>query len=333
MQTPAPAASMRAWQREGLMLAPPESHGWWATHAQAPTILPMPDGLWRVYFGAREKQPLSRILCADIDPQDGFRVVKVHPDPVLDLGRPGTFDSHGMGPATALMIDGRVHLYYTGIRKSVDIPYQLAIGLAVSDDGLSFRRATPGPILSTGPLDPLFTSTPCVRRMAGQFAICYMSGVDWRVVDGAMESFYSLRQSRSDDGLLWDPGTSHLVGEGSDPDAGYARPWIEGDTLWYSKRGASQFRSPGEASYHLWEGRLSQDGACLETAVPLTFLNPPRAGDWDGWMQAYSCVIPWRDDLVMLYNGNDFGRGGFGRAVLKGGARAHRASLAQERAA
>jgi hypothetical protein len=38
-------------------------------------------------------------------------------------------------------------------------------------------------------------------------------------------------------------------------------------------------------------------------------------------MQAYPCVGVSGEDLVMLYNGNGFGRDGFGYARLRGGAR------------
>jgi hypothetical protein len=49
------------------------------------------------------------------------------------------------------------------------------------------------------------------------------------------------------------------------------------------------------------------------------FENPPVTGDFDSWMQAYACVVPHGEDLVMFYNGNDFGRAGFGWARSPGG--------------
>jgi hypothetical protein len=43
-------------------------------------------------------------------------------------------------------------------------------------------------------------------------------------------------------------------------------------------------------------------------------------GDFDSWMQAYGCVMPHGDDLIMIYNGNGFGGSGFGWTRLPGGA-------------
>ena len=311
------------WRREGLVLAPPADHAWWRSHAQAPTILPLTDRLWRVYFAAREGQPRSRILCADIDPGDAFRVLRVHPHPVLELGDTGAFDSHGMGPATALLCGDKVHLYYTGIVTRSDIPYQLAIGLGISDDGLHFRRVTDGPLLSTGPRDPLFVTTPCVRPTGDGFEMWYASGVDWRHVDGTLEPFYVLRHTHSADGVIWSLASELALGHVSEQDAGLARPWVaaqaDGRRLWYSRRGADRFRRPGAASYRLYQATINKDGMLKASEGPVMFENPPLPSDWDGWMQSYACIQPLGDDLIMLYNGDDFGRGGFGCARLPGG--------------
>lgn len=312
------------WRREGLVLTPPREHRWWLSHAQAPTILRLSDRHWRVYFGARAEGPQSRIMYADLDPVDEFRVLGISSEPVLEDGRTGAFDSHGMGPATALMVGSQVYLYYTGIVRRADVPYQLAIGLAVSDDnGHSFRRVTDGPLLATGPHDPWFMSTPCVRQTSTGFEMWYSSGVGWHETDGQMEPHYVLRHTRSDDGIFWDPNTRLAVGL-EVGDRGLGRSWVQqggsGQHLWFCSRGGIRFRQPGKSAYRLQEATLCQTQPDAMARQEVAFANPPSKGDWDEWMQAYPCVEPLGEDLVMLYNGNGFGRGGFGRATLPGGA-------------
>jgi len=313
-----------SWRRERLLVTPKPDHAWWHSHAQAPTILPLSDRLWRVYFAVRERQPRSHILCADIDPADGFRLLRIHPDPVLQLGAEGTFDSGGMGPGCALMIDDQVYLYYTGLAPRCDIPHQLAIGLAVSDDGVRFRRKCKGPVLSTGPRDPLFASTPCVRQGKDGFEMWYASGTGWRRVGEAWEPSYVIRHARSHDGIIWSLATELTLPSTAKIDYGQVRSWVlqgpDGLHLWYSRRG-SEFRAPGDAAYRLMHTVL--DGRSLSEWLPepITFENPPREGDWDSWMQAYPCVARFRDDLVMFYNGDHFGRAGFGYARLIGAAK------------
>jgi len=311
------------WHREGLLVAVKRDHPWWVSHAQMPTVLPLSDRLWRVYFAARDRSNRSRILAVDLDPGGGMRIVAEHFEPLLDLGPPGAFDHMGVGPSAALMVDGQVHLYYTGIIVRQDVRTQSAIGLAVSDDGLKFRRAFRGPVYSTGPFDPFFSAACTVLRGPDGYRMWYTGGTDWRTVDGQLDHFYEIRTTRSADGLTWDPRSETAVGLKTPADAGFVRPWItetaHGQRLWFSCRGVS-YRGPGEGAYHmvsvLADARQSFMGA-LERVL---FDNPPIVVDFDSWMQAYACIVSYRDDWIMFYNGDDFGRAGFGWARLSEGA-------------
>ena len=40
----------------------------------------------------------------------------------------------------------------------------------------------------------------------------------------------------------------------------------------------------------------------------------PTPGEWDGEMTCYPCVFEWDGEIWMLYNGNGYGRTGFGLA-------------------
>ena len=317
-----PAERSRLWAREGLVFRPPEGDPWWRSHAQLPTVLPLSDRLWRIYVGARGAAPRSRIMCLDVDPLAGFRTVALHPDPVLEPGGAGAFDHDGVLPCSALQVDGRVYLYYNGNHLRTDVPYQMGIGLAVSDDGLHFERLTPGPVLSTGPRDPYSVASPCVRREGDGFEMWYVSFHEWGEVEGALEPFYTLRRTRSSDGVVWSLASEAALEAESAAVAGLARPWVTGEgaqrRLWFSSRGARGFRKAGETAYRLRGTQAGAEGRAA--AEDLVFENPPQAGDWDGWMQAYGCFAALGDDLIMLYNGNDFGRGGFGCARLRGGA-------------
>jgi hypothetical protein len=66
---------------------------------------------------------------------------------------------------------------------------------------------------------------------------------------------------------------------------------------------------------------LDECGVGSGAAEPVIFENAPQAADFDSWMQAYPCVLTDGDDLVMFYNGDGFGVGGFGWARCLGAAR------------
>ena len=315
---PTDAAPAARWKRQGLLVKPPQGHPRWATHAQAPTVLPLSPRCWRVYFGGRDGANCSRIFYADLDPGNDFRVLHVHEQPLLECGEPGQFDVHGMGPATVLRVGDQVWLYYSGIAQRRDVPYQIAVGLAISDDeGRSFRRAAPGPVMSAGRHDPCFVSTPCVWREGDRFRAVYMSATRWIRVGTGWECCYDLRCAESRNGMDWTLRPDAAIGLVGD-EAGLARPWIIADNsalrMWFCHRGLQRFREAGGETYRM-QAAYSQDGlAWQRDEADLCWSNPPAPGDWDGWMQAYPCVLPMGDELVMFYNGNDFGRGGFGWA-------------------
>lgn len=318
-----PAAEHRVdtWARRGLVVAPPFGHPSWATHAQAPTVLPLAADCWRVFVGGRDAGNCSRIFCVDLDPRDDFRVVRVHAEVVLDCGEPGAFDVHGVAPAAVLPVGEQIWLYYSGIAQRRDVPYQIAVGLAVSDDGgRTFRRACRGPVMAPGPHDPYFVSAPSVWREDGRFRAVYCSATHWRQHDSQWESFYILRTMASPDGVHWsadaDPALDLAPGE-----AGLGRPCVlpgpDGLRMWFSHRGVERFRCADGDAYRLQRAVCADGRSWQRDASDLAWSPPPGPGDWDSWMQAYPCVLPWRDGLVMFYNGNDFGRGGFGWAACQ----------------
>jgi hypothetical protein len=311
------------WCRQGLLLPVKPGHPSWKSHAQIPTVLPLSERLWRIYFGARDGENRSRILAVDIDPGDDMRILAEHFEPLLDLGPPGTFDREGMVPATAIRVDGEVRLYYGALFVRRDVPGQATIGLAISDDGLRFRRAFAGPVHGLGPYDPLFSSVPNVRRTSDGFRMWYIGGTQWRDIDGDVILANEIRTTHSCDGKVWDIRSQTALAPDSPEIVGFGRPWIietdGGLRLLTSRRGAAH-REAGKEAYHLVSVAADARGSFSGAAEPLQFENPPREDDFDSWMQSYACIAPYKRDLVMFYNGNDFGREGFGWARLPGGA-------------
>lgn len=306
-------------RREGRLLAPPSSHEWWRSHAQCPTIFPHSESLWRIYFAARDASNQSRIIYADFDPDHNLRLVRLVTEPLLELGPPGAFDSAGMGPSVALRVGDRVFLYYVGISLRRDVPHQTAVGLAISEDGGStFRRAALGPVLSTGPFDPFFASTPHVAYQDGLFQMHYMSGVAWERHGDVFDARYLIKYAHSHDGIHWWTADRIALGFAEAPESALARPWVvrrqSGFHMWFCARGPRRGDPASEKPYRLGYAH-SADGLLWRRQDDwLLFENPPQPGEWDAAMQAYPCVVPHRDELLAFYNGDGFGQTGFGFA-------------------
>jgi hypothetical protein len=308
----------RPWTRHGLLLPVKPSHRWWKSHAQSPTVLVVSPRRWRIYFAGRDGGNRASILAVDVDPRNDMRVLAEHLDPMLADSPRGTFDCAGLGPSCALPIDGRVQLFYSGVQPRSDVKFQIAIGLAVSDDGLSFERKFVGPIRSIGPTDPYFVSTPFVRPVEGGYRMWYTSGTGWEEHDGTLEPTYVLRSCRSRDGIVWETGSSLVLPDDADGRFSQTRPWISRDNdslrLWYSQRGRN-FRSSGDEGYRLYSCRLGVHGDFAGDVQPVVFDNPPAAGEFDSWMQAYACVMRTESREILFYNGDEFGKAGIGWAT------------------
>ena len=308
-------------RRERRLLSPPAEHYWWRSHAQLPTVLALGQNCWRIFFAGRDAENRSHILYADFDPTRDLKLTRLHSEPLLELGPPGSFDSAGMGPSAALLVRNRIFLYYVGISLRQDVPYQQAIGLAISDDGgASFRRAVPGPVLSVGPFDPYFTSIPHVSHIAGSFRMHYVSAFAWDRRHDRRDVRYHIKHARSADGIVWITEDRIALGVSDEAEAATARPWVirrhDGWHMWFCCRGWRNTDGIPVPPYRLGYA-LSSDGVVWRRHNELMrFENPPQSGDWDSEMQAYPCVVPSCGEILAFYNGNGFGRSGFGFARI-----------------
>ena len=276
-----------------------------------PTVLDLGPSLWRVYFAARDANNHSRIVYADLDPSRDMRLRRLNSDPLLDLGPPGTFDSAGMGPSAALIVGDRVFLYYVGMSLRRDVPYQLAIGLAISEDrGVSFHRAVAGPVLAIGPRDPFFLTAPSVHRAEGIFRMHYVSAVAWEGQGDAMDYRSVIRSARSIDGVAWVAEGSTVIGLDEATETAFGRPSVlageDGYRMWFCHRRGRK------VPYRLGFAQ-SADGISWHRET-VTFENPPQPADWDAEMQTYPCVVRHGGDVLVFYNGSGFGQTGLGFA-------------------
>ena len=305
------------WIKRGLVFEPSGQCGWINTHAQVPTVLVLADR-FRVYFAARPKQDLSLTTYVDLDREDPQHLIALRCEPILERGRPGTFDADGVMPASAVRDKDRVLLYYSGwSRLGGDAPYNNATGVAVSyDDGATFQRLFEGPILDRAPEEPWSATSPAVLRDGDRWHMWYSSGTDWIRVDGKLEHVYVIKHAVSSDGLRWQRNNRQVLPTARTNES-QTRPAVarlDGAWhMWFSYRGSVGFRGAGE-TYRIGHARSddlehwsrSDDEAGIE----------PSPNGWDSQMLCYPEIVCAGDRVLMFYNGNGFGENGFGYAVL-----------------
>lgn len=304
------------WRKHGLLFAPAGAGGWMKTHAQVPTPL-VADGFIRVYFSSRPEPNLSLTTFVDLDAEDPARVLRVNSTPILELGKPGTFDEHGIMPSCAVRDGSTVLLYYSGWSRGVSVPYTNSTGLAVSEDGgATFRKVSDGPILGKNLHDPYSATSPGVLRDGNAWHMWYCSGTGWLEIGGKFEHIYDIKYASSNDGVMWPPtGKSVIVQQ--TPYEAITRPFVVktegGYHMWFCYRGSHNFRDGGDA-YRIGYAH-SPDLLRWQRDDERAGIMPSETG-WDSKMVAYPAVVKVNNRMLMFYNGNGFGAGGFGYASM-----------------
>lgn len=295
----------------------PGAFEWAVSHAQVPTPLLYDDRV-RVFYADRNTDGKSYTTFVDLDRGDLSRVIHFGREPILPFGAPGTFDDDGAMPSFALRQDGELRLYYSGWNRGVTVPYRNSVGIAVSDDdGETWRRKFEGPVLERCPEEPYIAVTPSILIEDGLWRMWYISGLRWTLVEGKYEPVYVIKYASSRDGIAWDR-PNHLCIPQAHPDEAFSHPTVIRDgglyRMWYCFRDSRDYRD-GQGAYRIGYAD-SPDGLAWtrrDEALGLPHLDE----DWASTMTCYPFVTQIDGQVVMFFNGNGFGRTGFGYAVLE----------------
>ncbi|MDK9724229.1 MAG: hypothetical protein OEL88_05015 [Sterolibacteriaceae bacterium MAG5] len=294
--------------------------------AQGPQALVFDDFV-RIYFSTRRIEersglPTSHVAFVDLG-RDLRTVLRVSDRSVIPLGETGCFDEHGIFPMNVLRHEGRIYGYTCGWSRRVSVSVDTAIGLAFSDDdGLSFHKVGAGPVLAASLHEPFLIADPCVQRHGGRFHMWYIFGTAWRPhgPDGTPERVYKIGHAVSQDGVHWERESGKaIVADRLGADECQAMPTVvrleDGYHMLFCYRQATDFRTDRDRSYRIGHA-FSGDLVHWVRADEASDIVVSEQG-WDAEMICYPHVFQWHGDVFLLYNGNAFGRHGFGAAILE----------------
>jgi len=289
------------------------------THAQVPIVDKLDEDKLRIYFGTRDRKNKTLTTYIEVEADNPKNVLYVHNKPILQLGRLGCFDDSGVMPSDIVELNGTKYFYYLGWNVGHSVRYRVANGLAISDDnGKTFKRISEGPIMDRSLIDPIAVSTQCVLIEDRVWKMWYMSYEKWEIVNEITEPFYNIKYAESEDGINWERKGIVCIDFKSTEEGGIARPFVLKDDgvykMWYSFRKGLDYRTDKSQSYRIGYAE-SSDGLKWERKDEEVGIDRSEEG-WDSEMMAYPYIIKIKDKLVMFYNGNGFGKTGFGYAVL-----------------
>lgn len=190
-------------------------------------------------------------------------------------------------------------------------------GLAISDDsGKSFQKVSEGPIADRSELDPYFNTAPSVLREGNKWQMWYVSCTGWEDDGNTLEPRYHVKYAHSSDGISWKT-TGHVCIDHDQRSEAIGRPCVykEGGVykMLYSYRGLRNYRHDPTQSYRLGYAE-SPDGLSWTRRDEDVGIEPSTTG-WDSEMIEYCWIGQYEGQTYLFYNGNGFGKTGFGFAV------------------
>lgn len=300
-----------SWRRLGWLYSPDGTKSWARSHAALPTPVHIENDIFRVFFSTRDAENRSHVAWVDVDLGGTPQVLREATEPALVPGVEGTFDDDGISIGCVTKADQDLRLYYMGWNLGGRTPWRNSIGLAQADSPLdAFKRFSPGPILDRSPEDPYTLTYPCVvRRMAKDWWMWYGSNLTPNTADARLR--HVIKAARSEDGIRWERNYDTAIGFATSAEYAIVRPTVAkiGDALLmcFASRGNHyQIGAARSEDYKHWTR--------IDAAMGLA----PSSHGWDSEMTCYPALFQHRAQLWLLYNGNGFGRTGFGLAIWDG---------------
>ncbi|NDD62464.1 MAG: hypothetical protein EBZ36_00535 [Acidobacteria bacterium] len=304
------------WVKRGIVYCPDGQQPWARSHAMLPTPLRLNEEVVRVYVTFLDGAGIGRPGYVDVAASDPTRVLEVSTRPLLADGLPGTFDENGMVACSVVRAnDGRILMYYVGFETGTRIRYRLLTGLAISEDnGATFSRYRPTPILERSPEELYFRAGPFCLYEPPHYRLWYAGGSQWTDLNGKSVPVYEIRYLESDNGYDW-ARTGEVQIKITDSDEhGFGRPYVIGRPeggyrMFYSVRRRSC------ANYRLGYAESTDGRHWRRMDRSLNLDVTP--GSFDSEAIMYAAPILVDEKLYLFYNGNEFGRAGFALAELE----------------
>ncbi len=307
-----PQMKHQRWTKLGHLFNVDGTSQWAQSHAAVPFVTDITDGQLSVIYSTRDGSNRSHVGRAHFDLD--FNLLSVDKAPLISPGKLGRFDEDGTTASYEVKAGNLRYLYYAGWNRGTSTPFRNALGLAISrDGGQSYERFSEGPILDRSTVDPCFVAGACVLQSNERFQMWYISCVDWKQLGDKFRHYYHLKYATSDNGIDWSRTGTVAIDFKTEFEYAISQPWVIIDEgiykMWFSYRG-QQVTETYRIGY-----AESLNGVTWERNDRSVELEVSASG-WDSEMICYPFVFNLRGRRLMLYNGNDYGRSGFGLAEL-----------------
>lgn len=228
------------WRKLGHVYVPNGRLDWARSHAANPVAEHIEGDRFRIYFSTRDGENRSSIGVIEVDLKEPSRVLADSSEPILTPGDLAMFDNSGCSIGCIVPVGEKRYLYYMGWHLTVRVPWQNALGLAISDGPrMPFRRWSRFPVVPLDETDPYTISYPWVLRENGMFRMWYGSNIAWGSRREDMR--HLIKYAESSDGISWQRRDIVAVDFGFPGEYAMCKPCVlkDGATykMWFCSRG------------------------------------------------------------------------------------------------
>ena len=315
------------WKKHGLIFNPLE-HQWYTNFigfAQSPQTIVFDDFV-SIYFAIRKDDGngkfISHIQYVDFD-RALKKIINISKHEVLSIGKLGCFDEHGIFPMNVVKYQDKILAYTNGWTRRKSVSVETGIGYAIShDNGNTFQRIADGPVMSASINEPVLVGDPFVMIENDIFHMWYLFGLGWKKYsnDAAPDRIYKIGHAVSTDGINWQKEEGiKIISDKLNEDECQALPTVlkfnDRYNMFFCYRSSVDFRKNKNNGYRI--------GYAYSTDLKNWIRDDNQAGinvsvsGWDSDMQCYPHIFKVEEKIYLLYNGNEFGKHGFGLAELE----------------
>lgn len=300
------------WEKLGLVYAPDVTgnHSKLLSHASNPLAINLHDDVYRIFFSARDSMNRSSVGGVDFD-LSTFRIVEKHYEPFATF-KEGTFYSHGLSIGSLIELPDERRILFMGWHVPEGGHWEGKIGsLEICKGPRQSLINSENVFLDKNETDPISLSYPWVHRLQdGTYRMWYGSTKSWSSSNGEM--VHTIDLADSIDGINWNRrgvALPYKIGVAQ----AFSRPTVYvhesgNHYMWFS------YRSGSGQSYRIGMAR-SENGTKWDLDLVGSGIDVSESG-WDSEMIEYPFVFKHNSEVFMLYNGNGFGKTGFGLAKL-----------------
>jgi len=297
------------WKKLGQIYSCKPVDSFLQTHASNPLAVLLRDDIYRVFFSGRSRENKSSIGYVDIDILKK-ETISICDKSIFNHGEKNSFFSHGISIGNMHEINSKKYIQFMAWQIRGEDHWRGDIArLRLSDDYNDLKLDPNKVFIGSDEEDKISLSYSWVIKENDIYKMWYGSTIDWKSENGEM--IHVIKYATSKDGENW---IKH----------GLAIPYELGVAQAFSRPTVVK----DDKGYHMWFSYRSGDGTKYRIGYAYS-LNSKiwdrkknsgidvSENGWDSEMICYPFVFDHKGERYMLYNGNDYGKKGFGLAILE----------------